>query len=64
MTPATTPTRLNLKKDEKLDVTWQDGHTSTYSIAYLRTMCPCAVCRRCGCSLRFKAHFLSRVASI
>ena len=45
MTPATTPTRLNLKKDEKLEITWQDGLSSTYSISYLRTMCPCAVCR-------------------
>src|SRR4051812_24916927 len=45
MTPATTPTRLNLKKDEKLEVTWQDGHTCTYPISYLRSMCPCAVCK-------------------
>lgn len=39
------PVRLNLKKDEKLEIEWRDGHKSTYSITYLRTMCPCAVCK-------------------
>jgi DUF971 family protein len=45
MTPQTTPTRLNLKKDEKLEIEWQDGRVCTYSLDYLRTMCPCAMCR-------------------
>ena len=45
MTPQTTPIRLNLKKDEKLEVDWQDGEHSVYSISYLRTMCPCAQCK-------------------
>jgi DUF971 family protein len=39
------PTRLNLKKDEKLEIDWQDGHKSVYAVGYLRTMCPCAMCR-------------------
>jgi DUF971 family protein len=39
------PTRLDLKRDEKLDITWQDGRTCTYSLSLLRTMCPCAQCR-------------------
>ena len=46
MTPQTTPVHLNLKKDEKLDIQWQDGHQSSYSIALLRTMCPCALCKQ------------------
>src|SRR5437764_3470041 len=45
MTPQTTPTRLNLKKDEKLEILWQDGHTCVYTIAYLRGKCPCALCK-------------------
>ena len=45
MTPQTTPTRLNLKKDEKLEIDWQDGVRGVYSISYLRAMCPCAQCK-------------------
>jgi DUF971 family protein len=39
------PIRLNLKKDEKLEIDWQDGHKSIYQISYLRSMCPCAQCK-------------------
>jgi DUF971 family protein len=46
MTPRTTPVRINLKRDEKLEIDWQDGHSCVYSIAHLRTMCPCAMCRQ------------------
>ena len=45
MNPQTTPTRLNLKKDEKLEIDWQDGRKSVYKIAYLRALCPCAQCK-------------------
>jgi DUF971 family protein len=45
MTPQTTPLKLNLKKDEKLEIQWQDGERSTYTVSYLRTMCPCAQCK-------------------
>jgi DUF971 family protein len=45
MTPQTTPIRLDLKKDEKLTVTWQDGRVCTYSLTLLRSMCPCAQCK-------------------
>lgn len=41
----TTPTRLNLKKDEKLEIDWRDGRRCTYPISLLRSMCPCASCR-------------------
>jgi DUF971 family protein len=40
-----TPIRLNLKKDEKLEIEWQDGLKSVYPLALLRSMCPCALCR-------------------
>ena len=45
MTPSTTPLRLDLKRDEKLTICWQDGQTCDYSLSLLRTMCPCAQCR-------------------
>lgn len=42
MDPATTPTKLDLKKDRGLTIEWADGSTSYYSIAYLRRMSPSA----------------------
>lgn len=45
MTPQTTPVRLDLKKDEKLEIDWQDGRRCVYSISLLRAMCPCAQCK-------------------
>ncbi len=40
-----TPIRLDLKRDEKLEIEWEDGHVCLYSIGYLRSMCPCAQCK-------------------
>jgi DUF971 family protein len=45
MDPRTTPVKLDLKRDEKLVVQWQDGHECTYPVAYLRKRCPCASCK-------------------
>lgn len=41
----TTPARLHLKKDERLEIDWQDGLKSVYSLTMLRSMCPCALCK-------------------
>jgi len=41
----TTPLRLDLKRDEQLTITWQDGVVSVYPLAMLRKMCPCAMCK-------------------
>ncbi len=38
----TRPLRLDLKKDTGLTVTWADGSTSFYPVAYLRRMSPSA----------------------
>ncbi len=46
MSPQTTPIRLDLKRDEKLEIQWQDGLKSVYPISMLRSMCPCAMCRQ------------------
>jgi len=42
---AITPIRLHLKKDEKLEIDWQDGHRCVFSLSYLRSNCPCASCK-------------------
>ena len=45
VTPVTTPTRLHLKKNDRLEIDWADGHQCVYTLPYLRSMCPCAQCR-------------------
>src|SRR5688500_2686071 len=39
------PIKLDLKKDERLLIEWSDGRVGNYSLTYLRTMCPCALCK-------------------
>ena len=41
----TTPLRLDLKRDEKLTIAWQDGAVCVYPLVTLRKMCPCAMCK-------------------
>lgn len=43
-TPA--PIKLSLKRDAHLQLTWPDGRVVTYPIDYLRSHCPCALCRQ------------------
>ena len=45
MSIQSTPLRLNLKRDEQLEIEWQDGLVSVYPLTLLRSMCPCAACR-------------------
>ncbi len=45
MNAQTTPARLHLKKDEKLEIDWKDGRKCVYSLSLLRSMCPCAQCK-------------------
>ena len=45
LTPQTTPVRLDLKRDQELDIEWQDGERCTYPLTLLRSMCPCAMCK-------------------
>lgn len=39
------PHKLSLKRDEKLEITWEDGLKSVYPISLLRAQCPCASCK-------------------
>ncbi|MGD0388750.1 MAG: DUF971 domain-containing protein [Tepidisphaeraceae bacterium] len=43
--PSPTPAKLDLKRDEKLEILWKDGQRSVYKLDYLRSMCPCATCK-------------------
>ena len=36
---------MHLLKDERLEIDWQDGLKSVYSLTLLRSMCPCALCK-------------------
>lgn len=42
MTPE--PAHVDVSLREGVTITWNDGHTSHYSIAALRAACPCATC--------------------
>lgn len=40
------PEQLELKTEEKiLEITWDDGHVSSYPLRYLRGWCSCAACQ-------------------
>lgn len=39
------PAKLDLKRDEKLEILWNDGQRTVYPLAFLRSMCPCATCK-------------------
>ena len=39
------PAKLDLKRDEKLEILWKDGQRSVYTLSYLRSLCPCATCK-------------------
>jgi len=41
------------KGARRLIVSWDDGHTSTYSLDYLRSWCPCASCQGHAPSARY-----------
>jgi DUF971 family protein len=41
----TTPLKLDLKRDERLIIHWQDGTACTYPVSLLRARCPCAQCK-------------------
>jgi DUF971 family protein len=43
--PRFIPIKLDLKRDERLEIHWKDGRVCIYSISLLRTSCPCAACK-------------------
>jgi prepilin-type processing-associated H-X9-DG protein len=36
--------KVHVSSGKGVDITWADGHASHYDFAYLREVCPCAMC--------------------
>jgi DUF971 family protein len=36
--------KVRVSTGEGVEIAWSDGHTSRYPFAYLRDLCPCALC--------------------
>jgi len=36
--------KVHVSSGAGVDITWADGHASHYNFAYLREVCPCAMC--------------------
>ncbi|MFQ5887919.1 MAG: gamma-butyrobetaine hydroxylase-like domain-containing protein [Candidatus Hydrothermarchaeales archaeon] len=43
-----------LVESEFLHIVWDDGHLSDYSLARLRSHCPCSICQETGDYSRFE----------
>ena len=41
---STDPEHIAISKSKGIKIDWKDGHTSDYSLTYLRDKCPCATC--------------------
>ena len=39
------PAKLDIKRDKHVEILWKDGVRSVYPLSYLRSMCPCAMCK-------------------
>lgn len=40
------PLTIRCVTGDRIEITWRDGHKASFSTAYLRAHCPCALCRR------------------
>jgi DUF971 family protein len=46
MSQSTTPVNIEVdNNNQKLEISWADGHTSVYPMFGLRKNCPCVMCR-------------------
>lgn len=43
-TASSDPQHIAISKSKGIDIDWQDGQHSSFSIELLRDQCPCAVC--------------------
>ena len=39
-----TSVKVHVSTGQGVEITWSDGHASHYDFAYLRDLCPCALC--------------------
>jgi len=44
MTTVSDPAHIAISKSKGIKIDWKDGHSSDYSLTYLRDKCPCAGC--------------------
>ena len=44
MPVSTDPEHIAISKSKGIKIDWKDGHTSEYTLEYLRDKCPCAAC--------------------
>lgn len=51
-------------RDATAQITWDDGHSSTYPAWYLRGWCPCAACQGHGGGWSFVAGGAARLVDI
>jgi DUF971 family protein len=42
--PSTQPAHISISKSKGVRISWSDGHSSEYTLRYLRDQCPCATC--------------------
>jgi len=40
-----TDVKVHVTTGQGVEITWADGHSSSYTFPYLRENCPCALCR-------------------
>jgi DUF971 family protein len=45
MEPGLTPTAISRDGDSAIAINWSDGSTTRWTVAELRSQCPCASCR-------------------
>jgi DUF971 family protein len=45
VSPPLKPVSLHKQGEDRLVITWNDGHRSEYTWSHLREACPCAGCR-------------------
>jgi DUF971 family protein len=41
---STDPEHVAISKSRGIQIDWKDGHSSSYTLEYLRAKCPCATC--------------------
>ncbi len=49
------PLEIEVKRDQGLRISWDDGKETLYPLRYLRGYCPCANCQGHGGPVRFVA---------
>jgi DUF971 family protein len=40
----TVPLKVRRRDPTRVEIDWEDGHTTSYTAAELRRLCPCALC--------------------